>query len=136
MSESDRQWYVRRGSAVQGPYSLSQIKRYLLLGRVRLTDRVSADGEHWTRITQCPDLIPDEMRDLGTQEGLARYEAARRAVDEREPQEDARLVVGGERSADPIPSGERADGILGRNAVMTTLLVAVAVLLTILIIKA
>ena len=136
MSESDCQWYVRRGSAVQGPYSLNQIKRYLLLGRVRLTDRVSADGDHWTRITQCPDLIPDEMQNLGTQEGLARYEAARRAVDEREPQEDARLLVGGERSADPLPGGDRSESILGRNAVMTTLLVVVAVLLTLLIVKA
>jgi len=136
MSESDRQWYVRRGSAVQGPYSLSQIQRYLLLGRIRLTDRVSEDGETWTRITQRPDMIPSEMSDLGTEEGLARYEAARLALDEREPQEDARLLVGGERSADPIPTVERADSVLRRNVVMTVLLVMVAVLLTVLLLRA
>jgi len=135
MSESDHQWYVRRGSAVQGPYSLSQLRRYLLLGRVRLTDRVSDDGEHWLRITQRPDLIPPEMSDLGTEEGLARYEAARRALDEREPEEDARLLVGGERSADPIPTVDRGDSILTRNVVMVVLLVMVAVLLTVLLFK-
>jgi len=136
MSESDRQWYVRRGSAVQGPYSLSQIQRYLLLGRIRLTDRVSEDGETWTRITQRPDMIPSEMSDLGTEEGLARYEAARLALDEREPQEDARLLVGGERSADPIPTVERPDSVLRGNVVMTVLLVMVAVLLTVLLLRA
>jgi hypothetical protein len=136
MSESDRQWYVRRGSAVQGPYSLSQIQRYLLLGRVRLTDRVSENGESWTRITQRPDMIPSEMSDLGTEEGLARYEAARLALDEREPQEDARLLVGGERSADPIPTDDKDDSILTRNVVVTVLLVMVAVLLTVLLLRA
>lgn len=135
MSESERQWYVRRGSAVQGPYSLRQLQRYLLLGRVRLTDRVSLDGEQWTRITQRPDLIPEEMSDLGTEEGLARYEAARQAVDEREPEEDARLLVGGERSADPIPTVEDRPAFLHLGVLMTVLLAAVAVLLTILLLN-
>ena len=76
-------WYVRRSTAVQGPHSASVIQRYLLLGRLRLSDRVSTDGRCWTPLTQCPELIPDEMRDLGTDEGRARFEAARRAVDER-----------------------------------------------------
>lgn len=76
-------WYVRRSTTVQGPYSASVIQRYLLLGRLRLSDRVSPDGRCWTPLTQRPELIPDEMRDLGTDEGRARFEAARRAVDER-----------------------------------------------------
>ena len=76
-------WYVRRSTTVQGPYSAGVIQRYLLLGRLRLSDRVSADGRCWMPLTQRPELIPDEMRDLGTDEGRARFEAARRAVDER-----------------------------------------------------
>ncbi len=76
-------WYVRRSTTVQGPYSASVIQRYLLLGRLRLSDRVSSDGRSWDPLTQRAELIPDEMRDLGTDEGRARFEAARRAVDER-----------------------------------------------------
>ncbi len=76
-------WYVRRSTTVQGPYSASVIQRYLLLGRLRLSDRISADGRSWEPLTQRAELIPDEMRDLDTDEGRARFEAARRAVDER-----------------------------------------------------
>ena len=129
MSESEREWYVRRGSAVQGPFTLEQIHRYVLLGRVRLTDRVSEDGESWSRVTQCPDLIPDDMRDLGSEEGLARFEAARRAVDEREPDEDNLLRVGGERSSDPSPT-TGGPSLLRHAVLVPALLVAVAILLT------
>ena len=129
MNDSEREWYVRRGSAVQGPFSIEQVHRYLLLGRVRLTDRVSEDGERWSRVTQCPELIPDGMRDLGTEEGLARFEAARRAVDEREPDEDSLLRVGGERSNDPVPTSGGNPG-LRHVLLVPALLIAVAILLT------
>lgn len=127
MNESEREWYVRRGSAVQGPFSLEQVHHYVLLGRVRLTDRVSEDGESWVRVTQCPELIPDGMRDLGSEEGLARFEEARRAVDEREPLEDSLLRVGGERSNDPTPT---TAGGLRQALLVPALLVAIAILLT------
>ncbi|MDX1608817.1 MAG: hypothetical protein R3225_01710 [Halofilum sp. (in: g-proteobacteria)] len=128
MGSSDREWYVRRGSSVQGPYSLDQMHRHLMLGRVRLTDRVSEDGQRWVRVTQCPFLIPEGMRDLGTEEGLARYEEARRAIDEREPEEDAKLRVGGERAVDPIPT--TGGGSRLQQVVLPLLLIAVAILLT------
>lgn len=131
MGRSDREWYVRRGSAVQGPYSRDQLRRYLLLGRVRLTDRVSEDGQNWSRVTQCPELIPEEMHDLGSEAGLARYEAARRALDEREPEEDSKLRVGGERSADPIPTGRHGAAGPLQGLLVPALLLAVAVLLTV-----
>lgn len=135
MSASDREWYVRRGSAVQGPYSLARLHRYLVLGRVRLTDRVSEDGRRWYRVTQCPELIPEEMHDLGSEQGLARYEAARQALDEREPEEDNKLRVGGARSADPLPTTiapvpGRRPGYL-QHLLLPLLLVSVAVLLTV-----
>lgn len=82
-------WYVRRSTTVQGPYSASLIQRYLLLGRLRLSDRVSLDGRCWDALTQCAELIPDEMRDLGSDEGRARFEAARRAADERSGDREA-----------------------------------------------
>ena len=76
-------WYVRRGSAVQGPYASRQIARYLLLGRIRQTDRVSVDGELWQGLSEIPHLIPDEMKDLESEEGRARFLAAHLRADER-----------------------------------------------------
>lgn len=96
-----QQWYVRRGSTIQGPYDVDQLRRYLLLGRVRLTDRASPNGEHWYALTQCAELIPEEMRDLDSEEGRERFEAARRAADERQAAEPG---------IDPMP-GERADDL-------------------------
>ncbi len=78
-----RRWYVRRSTTVQGPFPAESIRRYLLLGRLRLSDRVSVDGSAWEAITRRPELIPDGMRDLGSAAGRARFEQARRAVDER-----------------------------------------------------
>lgn len=130
MSASDREWYVRRGSAVQGPYSPAQLRRQLILGRVRLTDRVSEDGQRWHRVTQRPALIPEEMHDLGSEEGLARYEAARQALEEREPEEDRKLRVGGARAVDPVPTADRTRFGPLQNMLLPLLLVSVAVLLT------
>lgn len=131
MSASDRQWYVRRGSAVQGPYSLAQLHRRLVLGRVRLTDRVSEDGQRWYRVTQRPELIPEEMHDLGTEAGLARYEAARQALEEREPEEDRKLRVGGERAVDPVPTAGKGPSGPLQSLLLPLLLASVAILLTV-----
>ncbi len=81
-------WYVRRGTTILGPYDVDTLRRYLLLGRVRVTDRVSADGHSWQPLTQRGELIPEEMQDLGSAEGRARFEAARQAVDERRGGDD------------------------------------------------
>lgn len=86
-------WYVRRGSTIQGPFDIETLRRYLLLGRVRLTDRVSLDGQTWQPLTQCLELIPEEMRDLESEEGRARFEAARKAVDERQLERPAAHVA-------------------------------------------
>lgn len=123
MTEDEQEkelWYVRRGSTIQGPYEADQLRRYLLLGRVRLTDRVSRDGQHWYAITQCGELIPEEMRDLESPEGRARFEAARQAVDEREKPAAA---------PDPMPGGERAEDTPEKRASRhwSVLLLAVAV---------
>ena len=81
--EEPQEWYVRRGVTVQGPYREEDVRRYLLLGRLRLSDRVSADAHCWQPLTQRAELIPEEMRDLESEAGRANFEAARRAVDER-----------------------------------------------------
>lgn len=57
-------WFVKKGSRVQGPFSVNEVSRFLLLGRVRNTDTVSRDGEIWEPVTQVPELVPEELLDL------------------------------------------------------------------------
>jgi len=89
MIVDEMQWYVQKGSRVQGPFSTSEVGRLLLLGRVRNTDRVSRDGELWEPVTQVPDLIPEEL--LNLQDGC-RYseifdtELTKKIPDEQEAQ--------------------------------------------------
>ena len=83
MVADEAQWYVQKGSRVQGPYSTHEVGRYLLLGRVRNTDRVSRDGELWEPVTQVPELIPEELLDLDTDVGWQRFVNARSREDGR-----------------------------------------------------
>lgn len=83
MVSDESQWYVQKGSRVQGPYSAHEVGRYLLLGRVRNTDRVSRDGELWEPVTQVPELIPEELLDLDTDVGFQRFVDARSRQDQR-----------------------------------------------------
>jgi len=83
MVTDESQWYVQKGSRVQGPYSAHEVGRYLLLGRVRNTDRVSRDGELWEPVTQVPELIPEELLDLDTDVGFQRFVNARSREDQR-----------------------------------------------------
>ena len=80
-------WYVRRGNEVRGPFPAGLVSRYILLGRIRVKDEISPDGEDWIPVTEVPELIPDVMKEAArnrddpeTQERLA---AARRWADER-----------------------------------------------------
>lgn len=83
MVTDEAQWYVQKGSRVQGPFSTNEVGRFLLLGRVRNTDRVSRDGELWEPVTQVPELIPEELLDLQSDEGWNQFITVRKATDER-----------------------------------------------------
>jgi hypothetical protein len=83
MVTDDSQWYVQKGSRVQGPFSTNEVGRFLLLGRVRNTDRVSRDGELWEPVTQVPELIPEELLNLQSDEGWNQFITVRNANDER-----------------------------------------------------
>ncbi|MFK8083269.1 MAG: DUF4339 domain-containing protein [Granulosicoccus sp.] len=83
MVADESQWYVQKGSRVQGPFSTNEVGRFLLLGRVRNTDRVSRDGELWEPVTQVPELIPEELLNLQSDEGWNQFLTARSATDER-----------------------------------------------------
>lgn len=124
--QHQQQWYVRRGSTIQGPYDVDQLRRYLLLGRVRLTDRASPDGEHWYALTQCAELIPEEMCDLESEEGRERFEAARRAADERDAGGSENLPIPGERVDDlPLKLSWSRWALLGLAVVVAASLVLV-----------
>lgn len=86
MLTDDPQWYVQKGARVQGPYTASEVGQFLLLGRVRNSDRVSRDGELWEPVTQVPELIPDELLNLNTQDGWDDFMIARSNADQRNPE--------------------------------------------------
>ena len=101
MLPDDPQWYVQKGARVQGPYSADEVARFLLLGRIRNSDRVSRDGELWEPVTQVPELIPDELLDLNSDLGWERFVSARNEVDERDPRNQLQPPpVGGKRQLD------------------------------------
>ncbi len=93
-------WYIRRvgnGGAIQGgspgivksaeikgPFPSGLVSRYVLLGRVQLTDEVSVDREIWRPVNEVVELIPEIM--LGDDNDpavLERLNAAKRWSDER-----------------------------------------------------
>lgn len=83
MVTDESQWYVQKGSRVQGPFSTNEVGRFLLLGRVRNTDRVSRDGELWEPVTQVPELIPEELLNLQSDDGWNQFLRVRKVEDER-----------------------------------------------------
>lgn len=91
-ADEAQQWYVRRGKRIHGPYPNATLKRYLLLGRIRLSDRISVDGLSWQPLPSLPKLIPPEMRDLESEAGRQAYRAARARVEERGSSGNATLV--------------------------------------------
>ncbi len=107
MVTDDPQWYVQKGSRVQGPYSTNEVGRYLLLGRVRNTDRVSKDGELWEPVTQVPELIPEELLDLDSDQGWQRFVDARSHHDTRQVQETTEVERRAE--VDTVPEAIRQE---------------------------
>ncbi len=120
MVTDESQWYIQKGSRVQGPYSTHEVGRYLLLGRVRNTDRVSRDGELWEPVTQVPELIPEELLDLDTDIGWQRFVSAR----SREDQRAETSVVTAERRAsnDDIQEQIREDWVTQSHSPASTAL--------------
>ena len=91
MVTDESQWYVQKGSRVQGPFTATEVGRFLLLGRVRNTDRVSRDGELWEPVTQVPELIPEELLNLQSDEGWHQFLDVRKAIDPRQDQADVEV---------------------------------------------
>lgn len=107
--ETDRSkqklWYVRRRNKLQGPFPCGTIRRFVLLGRVGLSDQVSLDKKSWKPVSTVPDVVPPEVRKAMKEGNLdevlivARMrEDERTGVDRRQSKDPARQV--GRRSTD------------------------------------
>lgn len=79
-------WYTRRDGKVRGPYSTSHVTRYVLLGRIRLTDELSDDRHSWRPLAECSECLPDAFIGLAGPEDYQRLVMARISVEERRSQ--------------------------------------------------
>jgi hypothetical protein len=101
-TDNNHNWYVRRGDEVRGPFPAGLVSRYVLLGRIRLSDEVSHDREEWFAVSQVRELVPDVMLEAAAhaddEEAQRRLDAARRWADERRSP-DGSTVTGDRRGA-------------------------------------
>jgi hypothetical protein len=76
-------WYVRKDGRIRGPFPAGQIAREILLGRIRDSDELSVDREHWRPLSALPQLVPEVMQRADTEEGRQHLLLARLREDER-----------------------------------------------------
>ena len=82
-NEHQRFWYTRRNGVVRGPFPAPMISSFILLGRITDADELSTDKTHWQSLAQLPELIPQVMRHVVTEEDQQRLLIARMHADER-----------------------------------------------------
>lgn len=75
--------YVRHNNEIKGPFPRGLVRNFVLIGRFKVEDEASGDGESWFEIQSDPSLIPKEMRNLKTKADRERLERAQRRQDER-----------------------------------------------------
>jgi len=76
--------YTRRGNTIRGPFPSKQITRHVLLGRLKVTDKVSSDQINWKTIADFPEIIPEEIaRNSDNPQAQERLKLARYREDER-----------------------------------------------------
>lgn len=85
MSLSVTDWCTRRGDTVRGPYSETQIRRYILLGRIRSTDELRPEGGGWKPLADYSELIPELMKLPPGRANRGKLLVARMLADERQP---------------------------------------------------
>lgn len=76
-------WYTRQAGKVSGPFPIGLIRRFVLLDRLSVNDEVSPDKEFWQAIRNVPEVIPEEMRGLKTEEDRMRLKLAQIHEDDR-----------------------------------------------------
>lgn len=85
-SSTKSRWYIKQGEAVLGPFPNQLIGRYLILGRINLDTQVSLDKEHWAAVKNYPAMVPDVVKEAGSEAGDRALMLARIREDERSSQ--------------------------------------------------
>ena len=84
MPTTHKLWYTRRDEHIRGPFPPGLITRFIVLGRVQLTDEISADQIRWQVVKDVSELIPDPLKSDPDDPELQEYlRVARRREDER-----------------------------------------------------
>ena len=78
-----RLWYTRRDDTIKGPFPSGTIRRFVVLGRVLLTDEVSSDQQQWQLVKDVPEVVSPAIRKAIVEGDTAYLLAARLCEDER-----------------------------------------------------
>jgi hypothetical protein len=76
-------WYIRRKSQIKGPFPSGALRRFVMMGRVMLSDEVSTDKEQWDLVSNVPEVVPPEVRKAAENGTLDELIPARMREDER-----------------------------------------------------
>jgi len=86
MKASKGRWYLQHNNKIQGPFPNKLIGSYLILGRINLETLISQDKENWSAVSSYPAMVPDVVKEAGTQQGDRALMLARIREDERSSQ--------------------------------------------------
>ena len=94
-------WYMRRGEHIEGPFPAGLISRYIIIGRIKMTDEVSTDRLNWMQASEIDGIMPSVLHgDLNDAYNKQRLMAAKRWEDERALRDrrgGAHLLLGNDR---------------------------------------
>ena len=77
-------WYTRRGEHIRGPFPPGLITRFIVLGRLQMSDEISVDQIRWKVVKDVQEIIPDPLKSDPNDPELQEYlRVARRREDER-----------------------------------------------------
>jgi len=85
-SENDKKqklWYIRRSGKIKGPFPSGTLRRFILLGRVKPTDKVSQDKKSWHAVMEVPEVVPPRVREAAAEGHLDDVLPIRLGEDER-----------------------------------------------------
>jgi len=81
--KSNYLWYIRNEKGVKGPFTIGMVQRFVLIGRLKQDDEVSLDKKQWMPVKDVSDIIPEEMRDIHSDDDQQRLLMAQLREDER-----------------------------------------------------
>jgi len=85
-------WFMRRDGEVRGPFPGAQIRRYILLGRIRPVDEISIDRSSWRPVADVAEVQPTGLENEESQI-LAMRRADERLADDRRANQSAAQIA-------------------------------------------